>query len=171
MRGSFGFADLTFERLTGGVFYAGGRLGSFKVLEVGGYGGRGAVFFEGGETVRDEGDAGGAGFACLERQSVVVVDVVVGGEDVTLEGGQMLDGRVGHEGGADVGGHHHDGRAGVAAAHLPFGGHGPVLAVAHDVERSEAVYVMVLATLAYCCCCYGAAKRGCGLLMLQYCCR
>jgi len=43
----------------------------------------------------------------------------------------MGDGGIGHEGGANVGGHHHDGRTGAVAAHLTFGGHGSGFVVAH----------------------------------------
>ena len=49
----------------------------------------------------------------------------------------MLDGGVGHEGGANVGRHHHDGRARAVAAHLAFGGHCSAFVEAHDAVLSE----------------------------------
>ena len=39
----------------------------------------------------------------------------------------MLQWQVGHECGVDVGRHHHDGRAGAVAGHLPFWRHGALL--------------------------------------------
>ena len=84
--------------------------------------------------MRDHCDATGSLLFVLDdRGGVFFVfgNVVVALEDVAFEGREMFDGGVGHEGGANVGGHHHDGGAGAVACHLAFGRHGSVLAEAH----------------------------------------
>lgn len=93
----------------------GGRR-TFKMLQKGRYAGKADAAFVPRKTVWDDRHAAGSLLLILDEGSGVFFvfgDVVVGLEDVSLEGGEVFDGRVGHECGADVWWHHHDGGAGA----------------------------------------------------------